>query len=89
VQLAYAADVDTEGPVELPFTSTPSIFATSDDPSPIQVASSILLTGAISVFLFRALRRRARRVKQSVSAAFSLSFLFYISSFWVRKIIFF
>ncbi|KAL9304099.1 hypothetical protein ACSQ67_021362 [Phaseolus vulgaris] len=43
-QLADAADVGTEGPVELPFTSTPSIFATTDDPSPIQVASSILLT---------------------------------------------
>ncbi|KAL9304100.1 hypothetical protein ACSQ67_021363 [Phaseolus vulgaris] len=54
-----------EGPVELPFTSTPSIFATTDDPSPIQVASGILLTGAISVFLFRALRREAQRVKQS------------------------
>ncbi|ESW07231.1 hypothetical protein PHAVU_010G112200 [Phaseolus vulgaris] len=64
-QLADAADVVTEGPVELPFNSTPSIFATTDDPSPIQVASSILLTGAISVFLFRALRRRAQRVKQS------------------------
>ncbi|CAJ1957463.1 unnamed protein product [Sphenostylis stenocarpa] len=64
-QLADAADIDTGGPVELPFSSTPSIFATTDDPSPIQVASSILLTGAISVFLFRALRRRAQRVKQS------------------------
>ncbi|GFZ12422.1 hypothetical protein Acr_23g0008070 [Actinidia rufa] len=41
-----------------------SIFATSDDPSPIQVATSILLTGAISVFLFRSLRRRAKRVKE-------------------------
>ncbi|KAG5120296.1 hypothetical protein JHK82_034716 [Glycine max] len=66
VQLAdAAADIDTEGPVELPFSSTPSIFATSDDPSPIQVASSVLLTGAVSVFLFRSLRRRAQRVKQS------------------------
>nr|KYP38796.1 hypothetical protein KK1_039936 [Cajanus cajan] len=60
-QLANEADV--EGPVELPFSS--SIFATTDDPSPIQVASSVLLTGAISVFLFRSLRRRAQRVKQS------------------------
>ncbi|KAL2331392.1 hypothetical protein Fmac_018973 [Flemingia macrophylla] len=55
--------MDIEGPVELPFSS--SIFATTDDPSPIQVASSVLLTGAITVFLFRSLRRRAQRVKQS------------------------
>lgn len=71
-QLADAADVNTEGPIELPLSSTPSIFATDDEPSPIQVASSILLTGAISVFLFRALRRRAQRVKQAVSAPFPL-----------------
>ncbi|KAJ0101326.1 hypothetical protein Patl1_04757 [Pistacia atlantica] len=49
-----------EGPVEL----TQSIFATSDDPSPLQVATSVLLTGAISVFLFRSLRRRAKRSKE-------------------------
>ncbi|XP_027906604.1 uncharacterized protein LOC114166134 isoform X1 [Vigna unguiculata] len=60
-----AADVNTEGPIELPLSSTPSIFATTDEPSPIQIASSILLTGAITVFLFRALRRRAQRVKQA------------------------
>lgn len=71
-----AADIDTEGPVELPFSSTPSIFATADDPSPIQVASSVLLTGAVSVFLFRSLRRRAQRVKQSVTTLFSLVFFF-------------
>ncbi|KAF5460956.1 hypothetical protein F2P56_020788 [Juglans regia] len=52
-----------EGPIELP-PSTPSIFATTDDPSPIQVATSVLLTGAISVFLFRAVRRRAKRAKE-------------------------
>lgn len=75
-----AADIDFEtegeGPVELPFSSTPSIFATADDPSPIQVASSVLLTGAVSVFLFRSLRRRAQRVKQSVTTLFSLVFFF-------------
>ncbi|KAK3036315.1 hypothetical protein RJ639_031287 [Escallonia herrerae] len=38
-----------EGPVELP-SSTPSIFATDDDPSTLQVATSVLLTGAISKF---------------------------------------
>ncbi|THG20775.1 uncharacterized protein LOC114259511 [Camellia sinensis] len=52
-----------DGPIELP-PSTPSIFATSDDPSSLQVATSLLLTGAISVFLFRSLRRRARRAKE-------------------------
>ncbi|KAK3035010.1 hypothetical protein RJ639_033388, partial [Escallonia herrerae] len=36
-----------EGPAELP-PSTPSIFATDDDPSTLQVATSVLLTGAIS-----------------------------------------
>uniref|UniRef100_A0A2P2KV44 Uncharacterized protein MANES_03G104600 n=1 Tax=Rhizophora mucronata TaxID=61149 RepID=A0A2P2KV44_RHIMU len=50
------------GPLELPLSS--SIFASTDDPSPIQVATSVLLTGAISVFLFRAIRRRAKRVKE-------------------------
>ncbi|RYR43920.1 hypothetical protein Ahy_A08g040306 isoform A [Arachis hypogaea] len=53
-----------QGPIELPFSSTQSIFATTDDPSPIQVASSVLLTGAVSIFLFRALRRRAKRAKE-------------------------
>ncbi|GAV64020.1 DUF3082 domain-containing protein [Cephalotus follicularis] len=52
-----------EGPIELP-PSTPSIFASTDDSSPLQVASSMLLTGAISVFLFRSLRRRAKRAKE-------------------------
>ncbi|KAL8507738.1 hypothetical protein ACS0TY_018329 [Phlomoides rotata] len=52
-----------EGPVELP-PSTPSIFATNDDPSPLQTATSVLLTGAITVFLFRSLRRRAKRAKE-------------------------
>lgn len=51
------------GPVEF-FTPSTPIFATDDDPSPIQVATSVLLTGAISVFLFRSLRRRARRAKE-------------------------
>ncbi|XP_050220130.1 uncharacterized protein LOC126670441 [Mercurialis annua] len=53
-----------QGPIELPLNSYPAIFSTSDDPSPIQVATSVLLTGSIGVFLFRALRRRARRVKE-------------------------
>ncbi|XP_058001490.1 uncharacterized protein LOC110662787 isoform X2 [Hevea brasiliensis] len=51
------------GPIELPLSS-PSIFATTDDPSPLQVATSVLLTGAIAVFLFRSIRRRAKRAKE-------------------------
>lgn len=53
------------GPVELPLSS-PSIFATTDDPTPLQVATSVLLTGAIAVFLFRSIRRRAKRAKELV-----------------------
>ncbi|XP_015899151.2 uncharacterized protein LOC107432514 isoform X1 [Ziziphus jujuba] len=52
-----------EGPIEL-FQSDSPIFATNDEPSSIQVATSVLLTGAISVFLFRSLRRRAKRAKE-------------------------
>ncbi|KAL9441114.1 hypothetical protein AB3S75_019730 [Citrus x aurantiifolia] len=55
-----APTTSEEGPVELP----QSIFATTDEPSSLQVATSVLLTGAISVFLFRALRRRAKRAKE-------------------------
>ncbi|TXG66837.1 hypothetical protein EZV62_008112 [Acer yangbiense] len=47
-----------------PTISLPSIFATTDDPTSLQVATSVLLTGAISVFLFRSLRRRAKRSKE-------------------------
>ncbi|XVF78647.1 hypothetical protein PTKIN_Ptkin14bG0151800 [Pterospermum kingtungense] len=56
---------EEEGPFELPPSSTStSVFATSDDPTPLQTATSVLLTGAIGVFLFRALRRRAKRAKE-------------------------
>ncbi|KAF8110442.1 hypothetical protein N665_0083s0010 [Sinapis alba] len=59
-----------DGPIELPpsatspFSSTNSIFATSDDPSPLQLATSVMLTGAITIFLFRSIRRRAKRSKE-------------------------
>ncbi|XP_010502493.1 PREDICTED: uncharacterized protein LOC104779805 [Camelina sativa] len=65
-----AEDVEEDGPIELPppstspFSSTNSIFATSDDPTPLQLATSVLLTGAITVFLIRSVRRRARRSKE-------------------------
>uniref|UniRef100_A0A7N0V7F5 DUF3082 domain-containing protein n=1 Tax=Kalanchoe fedtschenkoi TaxID=63787 RepID=A0A7N0V7F5_KALFE len=60
--LAQVATLD--GPIELP-SSPESLFAPpTDDPSPLQVATSVLLTGAIGVFLFRSLRRRAKRLKE-------------------------
>ncbi|XP_075506548.1 uncharacterized protein LOC142543272 [Primulina tabacum] len=52
-----------EGPVELP-PSAPSIFKTTDDPTVLQTATSVFLTGAITIFLFRSLRRRAQRAKE-------------------------
>nr|XP_011460762.1 PREDICTED: uncharacterized protein LOC101309135 [Fragaria vesca subsp. vesca] len=54
---------DEEGPIEILDTDSP-IFATNDDPSFIQTATSVLLTGAITVFLFRSIRRRAKRAKE-------------------------
>ncbi|KAL1537726.1 hypothetical protein AAHA92_30211 [Salvia divinorum] len=53
-----------EGPVEIP-PSTSTLFATDDDPTPLQTATSVLLTGAITIFLFRSLRRRAKRAKET------------------------
>lgn len=65
--LAQVPDPE-EGPIQLPqsspSSSSSSIFADSNDPSTLQVATSVLLTGAISVFLFRSLRRRAKRAKE-------------------------
>lgn len=64
-----------EGPVELPPSNSP-LFATDDNPTPLQTATSVLLTGAITVFLFRSLRRRAKRAKETVLLMFlSLSLL--------------
>ncbi|OAY84250.1 hypothetical protein ACMD2_05448 [Ananas comosus] len=55
---------DGGGPVELPSSAPSTIFAVDDNPSPLQVATSVLLTGAISLFLYRSLRRRAERAKE-------------------------
>ncbi|KAJ0989392.1 hypothetical protein J5N97_007748 [Dioscorea zingiberensis] len=52
-----------EGPIEI-LSSQPPVFSKDDNPSPLQVTTSVLLTGSISVFLFRALRRRAKRAKE-------------------------
>ncbi|RRT67997.1 hypothetical protein B296_00038734 [Ensete ventricosum] len=61
------------GPVELPPSSGSAIFAVDDNPTPLQVSTSVLLTGAISVFLFRSLRRRAKRAKELVIVSCFLS----------------
>nr|CAB3446498.1 unnamed protein product [Digitaria exilis] len=58
---AAEPDAEGEGPVEL---RAPTLFSTDDNPTPLQTATSLLLTGAISIFLFRSLRRRARRAKE-------------------------
>ncbi|KAL0910338.1 hypothetical protein M5K25_021311 [Dendrobium thyrsiflorum] len=55
---------ETEGPIELISSSSSSLFAIDDNPTPLQTATSVLLTGAITVFLFRSLRRRAKRAKE-------------------------
>ncbi|XP_072983081.1 uncharacterized protein [Typha latifolia] len=51
------------GPIEILPSSRSPIFAVDDNPSPLQISTSLLLTGAVSVFLFRSLRRRAKRAK--------------------------
>ncbi|KAF2578535.1 hypothetical protein F2Q68_00002162, partial [Brassica cretica] len=69
-ETADVAEEVEDGPVELPpsaispFSSTNSIFATSDDLTPLQLATSVMLTGAITIFLFRSIRRRAKRSKE-------------------------
>ncbi|KAL0743591.1 hypothetical protein Bca4012_085104 [Brassica carinata] len=69
-ETADAPEEEEDGPIELPpsatspFSSTNSIFATSDDPTPLQLATSVMLTGAITIFLFRSIRRRAKRSKE-------------------------
>ncbi|RDX62045.1 hypothetical protein CR513_59663, partial [Mucuna pruriens] len=50
------------GPIELPFPTPSSLF--TDDPSTIQVVSSLLLSGAITLFFFRSVQRRAKRAKE-------------------------
>ncbi|XXG90100.1 hypothetical protein AAC387_Pa12g1942 [Persea americana] len=59
-----------QGPIQLPPSSPPPslssspLFADPNNPTDLQVATSVLLTGAVSVFLFRSLRRRAKRAKE-------------------------
>ncbi|TKY66467.1 hypothetical protein E2542_SST09340 [Spatholobus suberectus] len=61
---AWLAQLTTQdlGPIELPFSIPISLLTV--DPSTIQVASSVLLSGAITVFFFRSVQRRAKRAKE-------------------------
>jgi hypothetical protein len=58
---AGTSEADGEGHVEL---RAPTLFSFDDNPTPLQTATSVLLTGSISIF--RSLRRRARRAKELV-----------------------
>ncbi|XP_047150265.1 uncharacterized protein LOC124822316 [Vigna umbellata] len=62
---AWLSDLTAQdfGPIQLPF-SAPSSLPFSDDPSTVQVASTVLLTGALTVFFFRTVQRRIKRAKQ-------------------------
>lgn len=52
-----------------------TIFAAIDDPSVIQVSSTVLVTAAITVFVFPSLQRRIKRAKQLVCSPFLQLFL--------------
>ncbi|QCD86578.1 hypothetical protein DEO72_LG3g1102 [Vigna unguiculata] len=62
---AWLSDLTAQdfGPIELPF-SAPSSLPFADDPSTVQVASTVLLTGALTVFFFRTVQRRIKRAKE-------------------------
>ncbi|XP_051114501.1 uncharacterized protein LOC127240090 [Andrographis paniculata] len=51
-------------PGELLSSSIPSILDAAGDSTAFQTASTVLLTGAFTLFLFRTFRRRAKRAKQ-------------------------
>ncbi|XP_023744298.1 uncharacterized protein LOC111892492 [Lactuca sativa] len=57
------SSAEEDRPIELPF-SIPSFISTDDDPTTLQLTTSFLLTGAVSIFLFRSLRRHAKRAKE-------------------------
>jgi len=65
------------GPLELPF-SAPSSLPFTDDPSTIQVAASVLLTGAMTAFFFRTVQRRIKRAKEWVYSLFPPPILGYV-----------
>lgn len=59
--LYQLAEGVVDGPIELPTEIDP--FAIPET-SPLQAAASILLTGAITVLLFRSIRRRSRNARE-------------------------
>lgn len=60
--LYFLSEEITDGPIELP----PELLDPLAIPeaSPLQVAASVVLTGLITVLLFRAIRRRSKRAKE-------------------------
>ncbi|KAG4177218.1 hypothetical protein ERO13_A11G286600v2 [Gossypium hirsutum] len=57
--IAEEKEQEEEVPIELP--TSYSSFSSS---SPLQTATTVLLSGAIAAFLFRSIRRRAKRAKE-------------------------
>ncbi|XP_012434526.1 uncharacterized protein LOC105761296 [Gossypium raimondii] len=57
--LAEEKEQEEEVPIELP----PS-YSSFSSSSPLQTATTVLLSGAIAAFLFRSIRRRAKRAKE-------------------------
>lgn len=62
--LPSARDAEKSGPIELPEDQDLFSIPTSAV-SPLQSAASILLTGAIAIFLYRSLQRRAKLVRET------------------------
>lgn len=73
ITAASSAQTPEVVPIELP-SSISSILHASDDPTTVQTATSVLLTGAFTLFLFRSLRRRAKRAKETVYLLLQFSF---------------
>ncbi|KAG8479477.1 hypothetical protein CXB51_029672 [Gossypium anomalum] len=57
--IAEEKEQEEEVPIELP----PS-YSSFSSSSPLQTATTVLLSGAIAAFLFRSIRRRAKRAKE-------------------------
>jgi len=84
---AWLSDLTAQdfGPIELPF-SAPSSLPFADDPSTVQVASTVLLTGALTVFFFRTVQRRIKRAKELVYSLLLFQFCRLHNSIFVSSI---
>jgi hypothetical protein len=60
-----SAALGVEGPIELPPAEIYDPLAIPET-TPLQAVASVLLTGAITVLLIRAVRRRSKRAKEMV-----------------------